>query len=150
MDCIIRRAKLTDLGKLVEFTLSEANEAEGISKNSEKAREGIRAALENDSVAIYWVLQDSNNEVIGNASVVKEWSNWNAGYYWWIQSLYIKPEHRGRGHMKKLIQTVKESAIQHKALDLRLYVHKNNKRAIRAYIKSGFVDSDYQIMIMEI
>lgn len=52
--------------------------------------------------------------------------------------------------MKKLIQTVKESAIQHKALDLRLYVHKNNKRAIRAYIKSGFVDSDYQIMIMEI
>jgi len=150
MGCIVRRAKLTDLEKLVEFTLSEANEAEGLSKNSEIAREGIRAALKDDSVAIYWVLQDSNNEVVGNISVVKEWSNWNAGYYWWIQSLYIKPEHRGRGYMKELIQTVKESARQRKGLDLRLYVHKNNKRAISAYLRTGFVDSDYRIMTMEI
>jgi ribosomal protein S18 acetylase RimI-like enzyme len=150
MGCIVRRAKLTDLEKLVEFTLSEANEAEGLSKNSEMAREGIRAALGDDSVAIYWVLQDSDNEVVGNISVVKEWSNWNAGYYWWIQSLYIKPEHRGRGYMRKLIQTVKESARQYKGLDLRLYVHKNNKRAISAYLRTGFVDSDYRIMTMEI
>ena len=150
MGCIVRRAKLADLEKLVEFTLSEANEAEGLSKNREIAREGISAALGDDSVAIYWVLQDCNNEVIGNISVVKEWSNWNAGYYWWIQSLYIKPEHRGRGYMKKLIQTVKESARQYKGLDLRLYVHKNNKRAISAYLRTGFVDSDYLIMIMEI
>jgi GNAT superfamily N-acetyltransferase len=150
MGCIVRRAKLTDLGKLVEFTLSEASEAEGISKNSEIAREGIRAALEDESVAIYWILQDSHNEAIGNISVVKEWSNWNAGYYWWIQSLYIKPEHRGQGYLRMLIQTVKESAIRGGALDLRLHVHKNNRRAIRAYLKSGFADSDYRIMIMKI
>jgi len=52
--------------------------------------------------------------------------------------------------MKKLIQTVKESARQGKALDLRLYVHKNNERAIKAYAKAGFVDSDYRIMRMDI
>jgi len=150
MDCMVRRAKLTDLGKLVEFTLSEAAEAEGLSKNGEIAREGIRTALQDESVAIYWILQDSHNEVIGNISVVKEWSNWNAGYYWWIQSLYIKPEHRGRGYLRMLIQAVKESAIRGGAIDLRLYVHKNNRRAIRAYLKSGFADSDYRIMIMKI
>jgi len=150
MDDVIRRANLTDLGQLVEFTLREANEAEGIRKNREKVRKGIRTALEDESVAVYWVIQDSHNELIGNVSVVKEWSNWNAGYYWWIQSLYVKPEHRGGGLMKMLIQTVRESARQAKALDLRLYVHKNNERAIKAYIRSGFADSDYRIMRMDI
>jgi len=150
MDYVVRRGKLIDLGQLVEFTLSEANEAEGINKNREKVRKGIRTALEDESVAVYWVIQDSHNELIGNVSVVKEWSNWNAGYYWWIQSMYIRPEHRGRGLMKKLLQTVRESARQGKALDLRLYVHKNNERAIKAYLKSGFVDSDYRIMRMDI
>lgn len=150
MGGIVRRAKLGDLEKLVEFTLAEASEAEGLSKNVEIARAGIRRALEDESVAIYWVLEDGHNEVLGNISVVKEWSNWNAGYYWWIQSLYIRPEHRGHGYMQQLIQTVKESARQHKGLDIRLYVYKNNKRAISAYLKSGFVDSDYRIMIMKI
>jgi RimJ/RimL family protein N-acetyltransferase len=149
MDCVVRRARLIDLGQLVEFTLLEANEAEGISKNREIVRKGIRTALEDESVAVYWVIEDSQNELIGNISVVKEWSNWNAGYYWWIQSMYIKPEHRGRGLMKELIQTVKKSARQGKALDLRLYVHKNNERAIKAYAKSGFTDSDYRIMRMD-
>ena len=150
MDYVIRRAKLTDLGQLVEFGLSEAKEAEGTGKSSEKVRVGIRAALEDESVAVYWIIQDSHKELIGNVSVLKEWSNWNAGYYWWIQSMYIKPENRGRGLMKMLIQKVRESAKQGRALDLRLYVHKNNERAIKAYLKSGFVDSDYRIMRIDI
>jgi GNAT superfamily N-acetyltransferase len=150
MDYVIRRANLTDLGQLVEFTLREAKEAEGISKDNEIVRRGIRTALEDESVAVYWVVQSKNNETVGNISVVKEWSNWNAGYYWWIQSMYIKPEYRGRGLMKMLIQTVRESARQGQALDLRLYVHKKNGRAIRAYVKSGFIDADYRIMRMDI
>ena len=150
MDYVIRRANLTDLRQLVEFTLREAKEAEGISKDNEIVRRGIRTALEDESVAVYWVVQSKNNETVGNISVVKEWSNWNAGYYWWIQSMYIKPEYRGRGLMKMLIQTVRESARQGQALDLRLCVHKKNERAIRAYVKSGFIDADYRIMRMDI
>lgn len=52
--------------------------------NRGQVRKGIRAALEDESVAIYWVLQGSRDEIVGNISVVKEWSNWKAGYYWWI------------------------------------------------------------------
>ena len=149
MEYVIRRAHLADLGQLVKFTLSEAKKAEGISLNQEQARKGIRAALEDESVALYWVIQDSPKELIGNISIVKEWSNWKAGYYWWIQSLYIRPEHRGRGLMKRIIQTVREAAREARALDLRLYVHKNNQRAIGAYIKAGFIEADYRIMRMD-
>jgi len=150
MDYLTRRAGLTDLEQLVEFTLSEAKEAEGISQDREKAREAIRTALEDESFAVYWVIQDGHEQLVGNISVVKEWSNWNAGYYWWIQSLYIQPEHRGRGLLKKLIEAVRGSAVLGQALDLRLYVHKDNERAIKAYRKAGFADADYRIMRMDV
>ena len=148
MDYVVRRANISDLEQLVDFTLSEATDAEGANKDREKARKGIRTALEDESVAMYWVALSNIDETVANISVTKEWSNWHAGYYWWIQSMYIKPEHRGRGLVGVLIQTIKESAKRSKALDLRLCVHKDNARAIRAYNKSGFVDSDYRIMRM--
>jgi ribosomal protein S18 acetylase RimI-like enzyme len=150
MDYRVRRAGRDDLGKLVEFTLREAEEAEGRRQDREKARRGILAALEDESVAVYWVAQTAADEVVANISVVKEWSNWNAGYYWWIQSLYIRPEHRGRGLLNKLLETVGESARQNQALELRLYVHEKNRRAIQAYRKAGFVEADYRIMKRDI
>jgi GNAT superfamily N-acetyltransferase len=146
MDIKVRKATLGDLERLVSFAIAEANEAEGISKTHERVREGIKTALCDDSIAIYWVLEQDGPEVIGNVSVVKEWSNWNAGYYWWIQSIYVLPTFRGRELMQNLIQTVKQTALEENALDLRLYVHKTNKRAIRAYRKTGFSDSEYKIM----
>lgn len=32
--------------------------------------------------------------------VTKEWSDWNNCSYWWIQSVYVKPEYRGQGAFK--------------------------------------------------
>ncbi len=149
MDEIVRQAKLEDLERLVEFTLSEARDAENAVVDREKAREGIGAALEDDSLALYWVLQKPDHKIIGNISIVKEWSNWRAGYYWWVQSLYIEPEHRGRGLMNELLRKVGQAAREEGALELRLYAHKDNERAIRAYLKAGFRVSPYMIMTMK-
>lgn len=74
-----RIANLADLDALVSFTILEANEAEGITRTCKRVREGIKTALENDSIAKYWVLEKDYSEVIGNVSVVKEWSDWNSG-----------------------------------------------------------------------
>lgn len=30
------------------------------------------------------------------------------------------------------------------------YIHRNNKRAIKAYQKAGFSDSDYNMMILQL
>ncbi len=144
----IRRSKLADLEKLVSFAILEAKEAEGIDLSPGNVRRGILAALENDTLGRYWVLVRENDEVIGNVSVIREWSNWNGGYYWWIQSLFIQPEFRGVGLVQKLIDTVKEEAQRGGGIELRLYVHSTNTRAIKAYRKSGFSESDYRIMRM--
>jgi GNAT superfamily N-acetyltransferase len=145
-----RRGTPSDLEKLVSFAIAEAEEAEKTARPQELIREGVRVGLTDDSVALYWVLEKEDSEIIGNLSVVKEWSNWNAGYYWWIQSMFLLPGYRGKGLMGKLLEAVKEVARQEGAVDLRLYVHIGNERAIKAYRKSGFSDLDYRIMTMPI
>jgi GNAT superfamily N-acetyltransferase len=150
MNVAVREAQLGDLDRLVEFTVSEAREAEGINKSAEIVSEGIKAGLENSAIAKYWVLEKDDGQVIGSISVVREWSDWHAGYYWWIQSMFITPAYRGKGLMNLLVQAVRDSAIREKALDLRLYVHNKNKRAVRAYEKAGFEGSEYTVMIKKI
>ena len=61
--------------------------------------------------------------------------------------MYLLPSHRGEGLMNTLLQEVKNVAMPEDAIELRLYVHRNNKPAIKAYQKSGFNDTDYDIMI---
>ena len=146
----IRMATSADLESLVLFAIAEAKEAEGIKKDSKRVRQGITAALNDDSIARYWVLEKSNTGVIGSVSIIKEWSDWNSGYYWWIQNMYILPEFRGKGLMERLIQDLKDTAREEGALELRLYVHKNNAQAISAYQKVGFFDADYRIMTMSL
>ena len=146
----IRRATSADLERLVSFAVAEAKEAEGIEKDSEQVRLGVTTALNDDSIARYWVIEKNNTGVIGSVSIVKEWSDWNSGYYWWIQNMYILPEFRGKGLMEQLIQALKETARNEGALELRLYVHKNNAQAISAYQKVGFFDADYRIMTMSL
>ena len=146
----IRRAKSVDLESLVSFAVAEAKEAEGVKKDSERVRQVVATALNDDSIARYWVIEKNNTGVIGSVSIVKEWSDWNSGYYWWIQNMYILPEFRGKGLMQQLIQALKDTAQEQGALELRLYVHKNNAQAISAYQKVGFFDADYRIMTMSL
>ena len=148
MQVRIRRADLKDLSYLVKFTAEEAREAEGSIKIPDTLEKGITKALEDDSVALYWVLVDDQNNPVGSVSAIKEWSDWNAGYYWWIQSMYLSPNQRGKGRMALLLDAVKYEMEQQQGLELRLYVHEDNRAAIRAYEKSEFVHSKYKIMTL--
>lgn len=150
MNYSVREAQIEDLEKLVSFIEVEAVEAEQADIPLETIRKGIKIGLEDDDIANYWVLQTSEGEVIGNTSVVKEWSDWNAGYYWWIQSMFIMQEHRGKGLMELMLDKVREAGKEEGALELRLYVHKENNRAIKAYYRDGFQDCNYKIMVQDI
>lgn len=143
----VRNAKLDDLDNLAEFVIAEANEAEGIIKSSEIVLNGIKAGLENPDIARYWIIENENGNPFGNVSVVKEWSDWNCAFYWWIQSMFLLPNYRGIGLMEALLKEVKLAAENENAIELRLYVHKDNDRAIKAYKKVGFCNSDYNMMM---
>lgn len=144
----VRKAVLDDLPYLVNFTAEEAREAEGSIKIPETLEKGILVALRDPSIATYWVLVDENNTPVGSVSAVREWSDWNAGYYWWIQSMFLSKSQRGKGRMSLLLDAVKHEMKEQKGLELRLYVHKDNCTAVRAYQNAHFSKSDYEIMIL--
>jgi ribosomal protein S18 acetylase RimI-like enzyme len=142
----IRAATHADLETLVGFTLREAREAEGVELSGEDVRRGVAAGLANPEVARYWVADSAEGEVIAATSVVTEWSNFHGGRYWWVQSLYIVPEHRGRGLVELLLDHLAAAAGTAGALDLRLVVQQSNHRAIRAYRRCGFTAAASTIM----
>jgi GNAT superfamily N-acetyltransferase len=102
--------------------------------------------LEDPALSNYWVAESSNGEVVASTSAVREWSNFNGGYYWWVQSMFIVPKHRGRGLVDLLLDTVAEEARAAGAVDLRLYACGSNLRALDAYRRCGFDETPYVIM----
>jgi GNAT superfamily N-acetyltransferase len=146
----VRPATLDNLDTLVSFTLAEALEAEGLDLVPETVRRGVRAGLEDPTVSRYWLLESPADGPVGAISIVREWSDWQAAYYWWIQSLYLEPGFRGRDLLATLLETVGREARREGALDLRLYVHRTNERAIRAYRRAGFTQLPYDIMALSL
>jgi ribosomal protein S18 acetylase RimI-like enzyme len=144
---VVRPARIGDLDDLVRFIREEAREAESVEKMPATLRRGIEAALTDDSKSSYWVMADAQDALVGCVSALKEWSDWNAGYYWWIQSLYLVPACRGQGHIQLLVDAVSAEMTRQGGLELRLYVHAGNGIAIRAYEKIGFEMSAYKIMV---
>jgi ribosomal protein S18 acetylase RimI-like enzyme len=145
-DYTIRVAETADLGRLVDFTTREARETEGDDPDAAAVAVGVRTGLEGSAPATYWVAESRNGEVVGSISVVTEWSNFRGGYYWWVQSLFIVPEHRGSGLVELLLETIADAARAAGALDLRLYVLQSNQRAVAAYRRCGFEVAPYSIM----
>ena len=146
MNYVIRRAQARDLDSLISFTVAEAREAEGVELDPSIVRRGVEAGLSNRAIAMYWVVESDQGEIVARTSALREWSDWHAQYYWWIQRLYVAPDHRGRGLVEMLIGTVSAEARNRGAADLRLYVHGHNSRAIRAYRRCGFSGLPYRIM----
>lgn len=146
----IRAARMDDLETLVAFSLQEAVEAQNRELEQATVWEGVRAGLENPEIARFWVLEDSQAGRIGSVSIFREWSDWNNGFYIWIQSMFIRPEFRGQGLMHLLLEAVFEYTRAQRALELRLYVHEENEHAIRAYRRTGFVDTHYRMMAMDL
>ena len=77
--------------------------------------------------------------------LTREWSDWNNGWYWWIQSVYVAPDYRRQGIYKTMYHAVCEDAIQQNVAQVRLYVDKTNVRGQKVYASLGMQESHYLI-----
>ena len=139
----IRIARKDEVASLVEFNQSMALETEGKQLDSQTLRRGVEAVFD-DAKKGFYVVAESENEILGGLMVTYEWSDWRNNWFWWIQSVYIVPEHRGRGVYRLLYDFVKEKAASEKNVcGFRLYVEKENERARKVYEKLGMEASHY-------
>ena len=104
------------------------------------------SALDDSRLAQYRVATDPGGDIAASISTLKEWSNFHGGNYWWVQSLFVTPNHRGSGLVDLLLDHVAREAAGDGALDLRLYAHAANERALRVYDRCGFTEAPYVLM----
>lgn len=139
----IRLAKKSDARALVEFNQAMALETEGKTLDEQVLQNGVEAVFEDEKKGFY-VVAEENERIIGGLMTTYEWSDWRNAWFWWIQSVYILPDYRGRGIYRLLYQFVKQHAAGQKDVcGFRLYVEKENTAAQKVYEKLGMQTSHY-------
>jgi GNAT superfamily N-acetyltransferase len=142
----IRPASLDDLDTIVANNLAMALETEDLALSPALLRRGVEAVLAGRVDAFYRLAQESDaGPVIGQLMITREWSDWRNAYVWWIQSVYVPPEARGRGGFKALYEHVRREAAAAGAAGLRLYVDLRNARARTVYERLGMRGDHYQV-----
>ena len=141
----ILRAVSGNVPILVEFNLEMARETEGKELDPAVLLAGVKGVFENPGRGFYLVAV-SGDGVVGSLMVTKEWSDWRNGDFWWVQSVYDRPDFRKQGAFRKLYEKVREMALEEKGVcGCRLYVEKENASAQAVYERRGFRETHYRL-----
>ena len=144
IDIKIREAEKFDIPVIAKFNQALAKETEDIQLDPETLASGISNALNREEC--HYFLAELNGKVVGQIMITYEWSDWRNGIMWWIQSVFVSPEYRGKGVFRALFNHVEKMAKKHPDVKtLRLYVMKNNLPGKNTYEALGMMDSDYVV-----
>ncbi len=106
-------------------------------------RAGVARVLADPQLGRYYVAE-CDGQPVGCLMITYEWSDWRNGLFWWVQSVFVEPEYRGRGIYRSLYQHVKQTAAaEGGCCGFRLYVEKDNLRAQQTYQRLGMSATDY-------
>ena len=149
MKMIIRPGKLTDIETIVEFNAALAYETEAKNLDLDILTLGVKSVFERPERGIYY-LAEVGKEMVGQLLITLEWSDWRNAYFWWIQSVYVRPDWRRKGVFQKLYQHVASLAKQQgNVCGLRLYVDQKNTTAQQTYRQLGMSLTSYSLFEQE-
>ena len=139
----IRIATAEDAASLVDFNQAMALETEGKKLDVDKLSPGVSAVFSDPNKGFYAVADDGST-IAGGLMVTYEWSDWRNAWFWWIQSVYIRPVARGKRIYSRMYEFVKQRAAETDSVcGFRLYVETENAHAQRVYEKVGMHASHY-------
>ena len=141
----VRPARLDDAPAIVDFNHRLALETEQKKLDHETLVKGVDAILRDPRLGRYHVATLAGR-IVGQLMVTEEWSDWRNGSLWWLQSVYVDAEHRGRGVFRLLLNKVSALGREAGAIGLRLYVERHNVRAHSTYQRAGFRDAGYVVL----
>jgi GNAT superfamily N-acetyltransferase len=144
-DVRIRLAVDEDAEAIAGFNVAMALETEGKELSPEVVGGGVRGLFENPKYGFY-VVAERAGEVVGALMITYEWSDWRCGVFWWIQSVYIRPDSRRKGVFTMLYEFLRAKARQDgRVCGLRLYLERSNETAEATYRNLGMTRSSYHI-----
>jgi len=141
----MRRAQKEDIDALIRFNEAMALETEGKNLPTGTLRKGVEAVFDDPQKGFY-VVAEEDGRAVGGLMITFEWSDWRNGWFWWIQSVYVVPEARGKHVYSQLYYFVTlEAKAAGNVCGFRLYVEKENTHAQQVYKKLGMEETYYQM-----
>jgi GNAT superfamily N-acetyltransferase len=141
----IRLAGTEEGSTILEHNLAMAWETERVRLDRVTAEAGVRAVLANPHLGFYVVAEEADKPV-ASLMITPEWSDWRNATFWWVQSVYVRPEYRRRGVYRALYAWVKRHAAETGSVcGFRLYVERENEVAQQAYRALGMYEAHYRM-----
>lgn len=149
MPLTLRPATLADVPIIAEYNCRLARETEHIELDLATVTRGVAAAIADaDRKGPYTIAADGD-EVVGQMQITYEWSDWRNGWFWWVQSVYVRADYRGRGVFRALYEQVRKSALAAgDVVGIRLYVERDNRSAQKTYRRLGMEELPHYLMQM--
>lgn len=141
----VRRAIAAEAARIADFNRAMAMETEGLALKESTVMAGVQALMGHPDRGFYLVAE-ADGVVAGCLLVTYEWSDWRNKMFWWIQSVFVKPELRGRGIYSALYEKAEALAADAgNVCGFRLYVHRSNTRAQEVYRSLGMEETPYLV-----
>jgi len=142
---VIALATGEDAAEIVQKNWRMANETEGKDLPRERLDRGVRLLLADKSKGFY-IVAKVGAETVGQLMVTFEWSDWRAGTFWWIQSVYVDSPFRRSGIYRALYEHVLGLAKADASVcGVRLYVERHNTVAQQTYADLGMTRAAYEM-----
>jgi GNAT superfamily N-acetyltransferase len=146
MPLTIRCAGPADAAVVVEYNQLLAKESEGKTLDPAKLGPGVAKVLADPHKGLYF-LAEQDGRSVGQMGITYEWSDWRNGWFWWVQSVYVRLEARRRGVFRALFEHVENAAKQDpEVIGLRLYVETANQIAQQTYERHGMTRTGYFVL----
>jgi len=141
----VRLAESRDANVLTAFNRAMALETEGKVLLPAVVARGVRRLFEKADLGFY-VVAERDGDVVGSLMITTEWSDWRNGSFWWVQSVYVRPDYRRRGIYRRLYAFVRDLAAGNaEVCGFRLYVERDNPTARQAYETLGMEETAYRL-----
>lgn len=145
-EATLRAATPADIDTIAAFNAAMALETEHKTLDAATLRAGVAAVFDDITRGFYRVA-DAGGEVVACLLVTYEWSDWRNGVWWWLQSVYVHPDWRGRGLFGRMYKALRaEARATPGVCGLRLYVEDHNARAQRVYARLGMTTEPYRML----
>ena len=137
----IRKATISDLQTLLEFEqgiIFAEKPLDETLRQGQISYYNLKEMISEIETEVAIAIID--NEIVGSgyAKIIQAKDYYDYQEYTYLGFMYTKPEYRGQGINKEIIEYLKEWCLSKNIIEIRLDVYDTNISAIKSYEKSGF------------
>lgn len=141
----VRWGTEADIEAITRFNRAMAWETEKKELDTATLTNGVKSLMSRPDLGFYLVAH-AEGVPVGCLLITYEWSDWRNALWWWVQSVYVLPEFRGKGLYRLLYNEVKRLAKEKGGVcGFRLYVEKENTSAQSIYSHLGMHEAHYSM-----